>query len=144
MVATVRFALKAATMGHVPGRHRSLVVGALLMLVVVFGAGSLAACSGPSPIRRTADTALSTTSATVVANDFHPAERNLSDCGPAAERPGCGSESKGGWRMALVLVALLAGICVIAGRIIVAARRRGRLLNQPTTDWVTTAPRDPA
>ena len=59
----------------------------------------------------------------VTENEFLPEERNLGDCVGALERPGCGSEERGGWRLTLVLVAVGTGLVVIIGRIVWAARR---------------------
>jgi hypothetical protein len=59
----------------------------------------------------------------VTANDFLPEERNLSDCVGAHERPGCGSEARGGWRQALVFLAVAVGLVLVFGRIAWSARR---------------------
>ncbi len=59
----------------------------------------------------------------VTANDFLPEERNLSDCVGALERPGCGSEARGGWRQTLVFLVVAAGLVLVFGRIAWSARR---------------------
>ncbi len=59
----------------------------------------------------------------VTANEFLPEERNLSDCVGALERPGCGSEARGGWRQTLVFLAVAAGLVLVFGRIAWSARR---------------------
>jgi hypothetical protein len=59
----------------------------------------------------------------VTSNDFLPQERDLSECVGALERPGCGSEARGGWHQTLVFVAVAGGLAVVFGRIAWAARR---------------------
>lgn len=58
--------------------------------------------------------------------DFYPEENNLSDCLGLVERPGCGSESRGGWRQTLTFVFLAAGLGVIFWRISVGIRNNRR------------------
>jgi hypothetical protein len=59
----------------------------------------------------------------VTVSDFYPEDSNLSDCIGLVERPGCGSEARGGWRQALVFVVLAAGVALIIWRISVGVRR---------------------
>lgn len=56
-------------------------------------------------------------------NDFLPADRPVSECISAVPKPGCGSEARGGWRQGLVLLAILAGLALIAWRIVRSARQ---------------------
>lgn len=107
----------------------------LVLLICSLATLGVSCADGPPPIRRSSDPVPTAAPATSTTNDFFPAERNLSDCSPAVERPGCGSTAKGGWRMTLVFIVLLAGIAVIIGRIAVATVRRGRAVNQPKGDW---------
>lgn len=60
----------------------------------------------------------------VTVNEFLPEERNLGDCVGALERPGCGSEARGGWRQTLVFVAVAGGLALVLGRVAWATRRR--------------------
>ena len=53
----------------------------------------------------------------VTVTDFYPESANLSDCVGLVEKPGCGSESRGGWRQILVFVVLFAGLGVILWRV---------------------------
>ena len=46
----------------------------------------------------------------VTVSDFIPDERNLSDCVGLVEKPGCGSEARGGWGQAAVFGFLAAAI----------------------------------
>ena len=59
-------------------------------------------------------------------NDFLPEGQNLSDCIGAVERPGCGSESRGGWRQTLTFTVMAAGLVRVFGRIFWAARKKSR------------------
>ncbi len=59
----------------------------------------------------------------VTVSDFYPEDSNLSDCVGLVERPGCGSEERGGWRQTVVFIALAAGMAVIFWRISVGVRR---------------------
>ncbi len=56
-------------------------------------------------------------------SDFFPEDANLSDCLGLVERPGCGSEARGGWRQTLVFVALAAGLALVFWRVSVGVRR---------------------
>lgn len=50
-------------------------------------------------------------------SDFYPESNNLSDCIGLVERPGCGSESRGGLGQTLVFFALAFGLGVIFWRV---------------------------
>lgn len=65
-------------------------------------------------------------------NEFVPVDRDISECISAIPKPGCGSEARGGWRQGLVLVAILAGLALIAWRI-VAGARKARRVESPTS-----------
>ena len=62
----------------------------------------------------------------ISANDFIPDDRDLTSCIGVLERPGCGSESRGGWRQTLVFGALFLGLVVVFGNIIHGVRKRDR------------------
>jgi hypothetical protein len=59
-------------------------------------------------------------------NEFLPENEDLSDCVSALPPPSCGSEARGGWRQALVFVAIALGLAFIVWQIVRAARRRSR------------------
>jgi hypothetical protein len=59
----------------------------------------------------------------VTASDFLPDDANLSDCIGLVERPGCGSEARGGIGQTAVFVALVAGLGLIFWRITAGVRR---------------------
>jgi hypothetical protein len=62
----------------------------------------------------------------VTANEFFPEQRDVTDCIGVLERPGCGSESRGGWRQLLVFGVIAVGLVVVFGKITIEVRRRGR------------------
>ena len=62
----------------------------------------------------------------ISANEFIPEDRDLTSCIGALERPGCGSESRGGWRQTLVFSALLVGLVVVFGNVVRGVRKRDR------------------
>ena len=57
------------------------------------------------------------------ANPFLPENRDLTDCVGTIERPGCGSESRGGWRQNLVAIVMVAGLLIVFGRVAWGVRR---------------------
>ena len=71
-------------------------------------------------------------------SDFYPEDNNLSDCLGLVERPGCGSEARGGWRQTAVFVVLAIGMGLIFWRISVGVRRNRAALSD-TGDADTSA-----
>jgi hypothetical protein len=63
------------------------------------------------------------------ANEFLPEERNLSDCVGVLEKPGCGSEERGGVMLNLVFLVVIAGMSFIFWRIIVGVRKNRSALD---------------
>jgi len=53
----------------------------------------------------------------VTVSEFFPDEQNLSDCLGLVERPGCGSEARGGWRQTVVFGVIIVGLGLIFWRI---------------------------
>ncbi|WP_040496491.1 hypothetical protein [Ilumatobacter nonamiensis] len=62
----------------------------------------------------------------VTVSDFYPEENSLSDCLGLVERPGCGSEERGGWGQTAVFTLLVVGLGIIFWRISVGVRRNRR------------------
>lgn len=56
-------------------------------------------------------------------NDFLPVDRGIGDCISALPKPGCGSESRGGWAQTAVFGAIVIGLAFIVWRIVLSARR---------------------
>ncbi len=57
------------------------------------------------------------------ANPFLPETRDLTDCVGMLQRPGCGSEARGGWHQNLVAIAMVGGLFLVFGRVAWAVRR---------------------
>jgi hypothetical protein len=57
------------------------------------------------------------------ANPFLPENRDLTDCVGMLQRPGCGSEARGGWHQNLVAIAMISGLLLVFGRIAWGVRR---------------------
>lgn len=66
-----------------------------------------------------------TTTALVVdeANPFLPEDRDITDCVGTMQRPGCGSEARGGWRQQLVAIVMVGGLLIVFGRVAWGVRR---------------------
>ncbi len=110
----------------------------LVAVVVGLAVLSGACASGPPPISRTPPSvATAEVGPTPATNVFLPANQDLSNCGPGVERPGCGSAAKGGWRMALVLAALLIGMGLVTWQVARSSRAHARRVVAPNRDWAT-------
>lgn len=59
-------------------------------------------------------------------NEFLPDDADLSDCVGLVERPGCGSEQRGGNDQILLFAVLMAGMAVVFGRVFWAMRKGSR------------------
>ena len=57
------------------------------------------------------------------ANPFIPESRDLTECVGMLQRPGCGSEARGGWHQNLVAIAMIGGLLIVFGRVAWAIRR---------------------
>ena len=57
------------------------------------------------------------------ANPFLPENRNLTECIGMLQRPGCGSEARGGWHQYTVAIIMVAGLLLVFGRIFWGVRR---------------------
>ena len=60
------------------------------------------------------------------ANPFLPENRNLSDCVGMLQRPGCGSEARGGWHQNVVAIVMVTGLLLVFGRVAWGIRRSQR------------------
>jgi len=109
-----------------PSARRVLVTvlaGVLATVLATVLAGVLAVVLAGSVAAGTGELGPDDLLVTTIPNDFYPAEADLSDCLSALPPPGCGSEAKGGWPQFIVFALIVAGLGVIAARIIVSARR---------------------
>jgi hypothetical protein len=57
------------------------------------------------------------------ANPFLPENRDLTECIGTLERPGCGSEARGGWHQNAVAIVMISGLLIVFGRIAWGIRR---------------------
>jgi hypothetical protein len=57
------------------------------------------------------------------ANPFLPEERDVTDCIGMLQRPGCGSESRGGWHQNAVAIVMVTGLLIVFGRVAWGVRR---------------------
>ena len=87
----------------------------------------------------------------ITANEFLPEDRNLSDCVGVLEKPGCGSEERGGPMMTLVFALVIGGMAFVFWRVIVGVRKnraeldRSESVRSETDKAATERPeRDPA
>lgn len=114
---------------------------ATLALVITLPASDLAALATPVSAGRTTGAVATMPDDTI--NEFLPEERGLGECISAVPKPGCGSSARGGWRQGLVLLAILAGLGVIAWRVVVSSRRARREFSSSRTPGATTARVEP-
>jgi hypothetical protein len=57
------------------------------------------------------------------ANPFLPENRDLTECIGMLQRPGCGSEARGGWHQNAVAIVMVSGLLIVFGRIAWSVRR---------------------
>ena len=65
----------------------------------------------------------------MTANEFLPTDRDLTDCVGVLEKPGCGSEERGGTATTVVFVVMLLAMVLIFGRIVVGVRQNRRAID---------------
>jgi hypothetical protein len=101
-----------------------------VLLIAVIIASFLATATSTMGGTAAADAfAPTSTEPPVTANEFFPEQGNVTDCIGVLERPGCGSENRGGWRQVLVFGLVAAGLIVIFTKIVIGVRR-GRASDQ--------------
>jgi MYXO-CTERM domain-containing protein len=95
------------------------VVGLLIALV------SLVALVAPvAPV--TASSAPPPDPPPVTVSDFYPENADLSECLGFVQRPGCGSEARGGPGQTMAFLALAAGLAFVFWRVSVGVRKNRR------------------
>lgn len=107
------------TARRIPPIHGVLVIAltiASFLAMATSRPGGTAAAEAAAP---------TSTEPTATANEFFPEEGNVTDCIGVLERPGCGSENRGGWRQALVFGLVVAGLIVVFTKIVIGVRGRG-------------------
>ncbi|MFK7919761.1 MAG: hypothetical protein AB8G14_16920 [Ilumatobacter sp.] len=116
-----------------------LIAIVIAALTVTFGASLPVAATAPEDVPP--PTVIDTDDPGVprpTVSDFFPENNNLSDCIGLVERPGCGSESRGGLGQALVFLALAIGLGVIFWRV-----SRGVRANRSVTDTADSSDSSP-
>ncbi len=68
------------------------------------------------------------------ANPFLPENRDLSDCIGMLQRPGCGSEARGGWHQNVVAIVMVSGLLLVFGRVAWGVRRSQKNMAADTAD----------
>jgi hypothetical protein len=102
------------------------VVRILFVVVLVVGASAfdshsaLVSASSNQPVPVSTDIPVDT------ANPFLPEDVDLSACIGTLQRPGCGSEERGGWHQNLVAIAMIGGLLIIFGRVAWGVARNRR------------------
>lgn len=97
----------------------------LVALLVTLGATVLeSSVGGAAHVSASGSATLASTDERppVTVSDFFPEDNNLSDCLGLVEKPGCGSEARGGWGQTLVFVFLALGLAFILWRVSVGVR----------------------
>ena len=101
----------------------------ILALIVFVGSsvsgGAALAVSTPEP----SPTAPPPTVPVVTANEFLPTDRDLSDCVGVLEKPGCGSQARGGTAITVVFIIMLLAMVLIFARIAVGVRQNRRAID---------------
>ena len=113
---------------------RALLRGAAAAGTLAAGLSLAAACGGPNPFEAaaTATTAADAgaTVTSVADNAFIPDDQDLGDCVGTLQRPGCGSDARGGWRQYLTMGVLVAGLAFVGWRISIGIRARDAVVNK--------------
>ncbi len=97
----------------------------LVVLLHLFlgSASGVAAAAAPEP------TVPPATAPVVTANEFLPTDRDLTDCVGVLEKPGCGSEERGGTATTVVFIVMLLAMVLIFARIAVGVRQNRRAID---------------
>ncbi len=98
-----------------------------IVLVALLGGPSPAnASSGDEPAPTPTEVPV------VTANPFLPEEADLTSCIGMLQRPGCGSEERGGWRQYAVAVVMVGGLVIVFGRVFWGVARNRRKSELPS------------
>ena len=68
----------------------------------------------------------------VTANPFLPEDADLTSCVGMLQRPGCGSEERGGWRQYAVAAVMVGGLVIVFGRVAWGVARNRRNSELPS------------
>lgn len=97
--------------------------------VAVIGAGAPAAADTTGTATAPDPTIpISTDDITIdTANPFLPENQDLTTCVGTLQRPGCGSEARGGWHQNVVAIVMTGGLLLVFGRVAWGIRRNRRV-----------------
>jgi hypothetical protein len=104
-------------------------VATILALVVLFGSAVGGGAALAASTRVPPSTAPPSTAPVVTANEFLPTDRDLSDCVGVLEKPGCGSQARGGTAITVVFIVMLLAMVLIFARIAVGVRQNRRAID---------------
>jgi hypothetical protein len=105
----------------------------LAALVVVFTILTMTSVAGHPALASNDEPAEPTSRPPVTVSDFIPEDANLSDCVGLVEKPGCGSEARGGWAQVAIFGALAVGLGIIGWRISVGLRANRIIASQSSS-----------
>jgi hypothetical protein len=103
-------------------------------LVVGTSAGGAAAASAVGAVGAASTVTTTPEPPPITANDFLPEDRDLSDCVGVLEKPGCGSEERGGPMLTLVFALVIGGMSFVFWRVIVGVRKNRAELDRSELD----------
>ncbi|MGA9275907.1 hypothetical protein [Ilumatobacter sp.] len=112
-----------------PARHLLVLVAAFVVLLGPLAPSTVSASPATAAVIVTTPAVIAVDAAgagdppPVTVSDFFPEENNLTDCLGLVERPGCGSEERGGWAQNVIFVLLVLGLGFIFWRVFVGVRR---------------------
>jgi hypothetical protein len=92
----------------------------LAMVIAMLALGSVAAACTPIADR---DQQAARAQGEAANSEFIPESKELSECVGLVERPGCGSEGRGGWPMYLAFAVMVGGLAFVGWRIARGVRR---------------------
>ncbi len=106
----------------------------ILALIVLLGSavavsGPAGAAAQPEPAPAAPATTAPPTVPVVTANEFLPSERDLTDCVGVLEKPGCGSQARGGTAITVVFILMLLAMVLIFVRIAIGVRQNRRAID---------------
>mgnify|MGYP003436907482 FL=1 len=109
-----------------------------ILFVVTIVVGALAFDSHIAPVAASSNqpVPVSTDIPVDTANPFLPEDADLTACVGTLQRPGCGSEQRGGWHQNLVAIAMIGGLLIIFGRVAWGVARNRR----DDADGIASAP----
>ena len=87
------------------------------------------------PVETTVPTTIPTDEIVVdEANPVLPENRDLTECIGMLQRPGCGSDARGGWHQNAVAIVMIAGLLIVFGRIAWGVRRSQKQMVESAPD----------